>query len=309
MLGEMGAKQPLLLNPGCPPSDDQGITAVLDLSANVLSAKWVELVLTPEADSPCRTYVRGASERKGSSRDLDVGDGITATLRFGGGSEPSAEFLSTLAAALRIALDRHGLRSQTAVLRAALDSTSSSVLLFDCRGDILYANPPADNLLSLQTEDELLVDTEEHTTLPLFSVLSSLVERVAPSNSESPAWRGTLQARNGRVLACEVTRLPQIDSLPDTVLVLLQYLGSEPEVRVEAFCSTHNLSPREIEVVQLLVEGLTTVAMAERLSISPHTIRDHLKNLYRKTGTSSRGELLGLISRAAPATTVDRYNG
>jgi len=309
MLGEMGAKQPLLLNPGCPPPDDPGITAVLDLSAAVLSAKWVELVLTPEADGSCQTYVRGTADRKGSSRDLDVGDGITATLRFGGGSEPPTEFFSTLITALRIALDRHRLCSQTAVLRAALDSTSSSVLLFDCRGDILYANPPADSLLSLQTEDELLVKTEDEVSQPLFTVLTTAVERVASSGPESPAWRGTLQARDGRVLACEVTRLPQIDSLPDTVLVLLQYVGSEPEVRIEAFCSTHNLSPREIEVVQLLIEGLTTVAMAERLSISPHTIRDHLKNLYRKTGAGSRGELLGLISRAAPATMIGRYNG
>ncbi len=307
MAGEMGAKQPLLLNPGCPPSDDPGISAVLDLSAAVLSANWVELVLTPEGDNPCRTYVHGATDRTGSSRDLDVGDGISATLRFGGGSKPSTEFLSTLATALRITLDRHRLRSQTAVLRAALDSTSSSVLLFDRRGDILYANPPADSLLSLQTEDALLVKTEGEVSLPLFTVLSTVVERVASSDPESPAWRGTLQVRDGRVLACEVTRLPQVDSLPDTVLVLLQYLGSEPAVRIKAFCSTHKLSPREIEVVQLLIEGLTTVAIAERLSISPHTVRDHLKNLYRKTGASSRGELLGLVSRTAPQ--IDRYNG
>jgi DNA-binding CsgD family transcriptional regulator len=37
--------------------------------------------------------------------------------------------------------------------------------------------------------------------------------------------------------------------------------------------------------------------MADRLGISPHTIRDHLKHLYRKTGTGSRSELLGMISR------------
>jgi DNA-binding CsgD family transcriptional regulator len=39
--------------------------------------------------------------------------------------------------------------------------------------------------------------------------------------------------------------------------------------------------------------------MAEELGISPHTIRDHLKHLYRKTGTNGRNELLGLISRAS----------
>jgi DNA-binding CsgD family transcriptional regulator len=37
--------------------------------------------------------------------------------------------------------------------------------------------------------------------------------------------------------------------------------------------------------------------MAEELGISPHTVRDHLKHLYRKTDTKGRNELLGLISR------------
>jgi DNA-binding CsgD family transcriptional regulator len=308
MLDEMGVKQPLLLNPGCPPSDDSGISTVLDLAAAVLPADWVELVLTPDADNPGRTYSRGKAAARGSTRELAIDDEFTARLRYGGTAKPSDEVLRALAAALQIALDRHRLRSQTAVLRSALDSTSNPVLLFDCHGDILYANPPADHLLSLQTEDELLVETEDGVSAPLFTVLSNVVEQVVPSGPGSSAWQGTLQARDGRVLACEVTRLPQVGALHDTILVLLQYLGSEPAARIESFCSTHNLSPREIEVVQLLIEGLTTVAMAERLSISPHTVRDHLKNLYRKTGASSRGELLGLVSRAAPAT-IDRYNG
>jgi len=38
--------------------------------------------------------------------------------------------------------------------------------------------------------------------------------------------------------------------------------------------------------------------VADELGISPHTIRDHLKHLYRKTGTKGRNELLGLISRS-----------
>ena len=53
---------------------------------------------------------------------------------------------------------------------------------------------------------------------------------------------------------------------------------------------------------ELLEKGLTTGEIAETLGISPHTVRDHLKHLYRKTGTKGRSELLGLISRATRAT-------
>lgn len=304
--GEMGAKQPLLLNPGCPPIDDPGITAVLDLYAAASSSDWVELVLATADGAHRRTYVRGTAVAQGPALDLDAGDEFSASIRSHGGSTPSGEVLRALSDALAITLEHHRLRVQTAVLRAALDSTTSSVLLFDGRCDIVYANPPADGLLSLQTEDELLVESDGEECLPLFTFLCSLVKRAASSGPGAPVWQGTLQTRDGRVLTCEVTHLPRLESLADAVLVLLQPQGSEPAARVEAFCSTHNLSPRETEVVELLAEGLTTVAMAERLGISPHTVRDHLKNLYRKTGTNSRSELLGLVSRAAPATAGGR---
>jgi DNA-binding CsgD family transcriptional regulator len=83
------------------------------------------------------------------------------------------------------------------------------------------------------------------------------------------------------------------------VLVILRPTESESDIRVQAFAASHNLSPREQEVLYLLGRGLTTAAMAEELGISPHTVRDHLKHLYRKTGTKGRSELLGLISRTS----------
>lgn len=50
------------------------------------------------------------------------------------------------------------------------------------------------------------------------------------------------------------------------------------------------LSTREKEILQLLVEGLSHKAIAERLFISPHTVRTHLKNIYEKLHVHSRSE-------------------
>lgn len=51
------------------------------------------------------------------------------------------------------------------------------------------------------------------------------------------------------------------------------------------------LSPREEDVLRLFVAGSSVFTMAERLSISPHTVRNHLKSLFRKYGVSSQQEL------------------
>jgi DNA-binding NarL/FixJ family response regulator len=50
------------------------------------------------------------------------------------------------------------------------------------------------------------------------------------------------------------------------------------------------LSRRELEVLQLLSEGLTNAEIASRLFISPKTTGHHVSSILTKTGLHSRGE-------------------
>jgi two-component system, NarL family, nitrate/nitrite response regulator NarL len=55
---------------------------------------------------------------------------------------------------------------------------------------------------------------------------------------------------------------------------------------------TRTLSAREVEVLLLLDEHRGTDEIAQRLFISEHTVRSHVKSLLRKLGVSSRREAL-----------------
>ncbi|MEZ6243961.1 MAG: LuxR C-terminal-related transcriptional regulator [Phycisphaerales bacterium] len=63
------------------------------------------------------------------------------------------------------------------------------------------------------------------------------------------------------------------------------------------------LTDRETVVLEHLVAGLSVRLIAERIGRSPHTVHDHVKNLHRKLGASTRGELvaraLGWTARGA----------
>jgi PAS domain S-box-containing protein len=52
------------------------------------------------------------------------------------------------------------------------------------------------------------------------------------------------------------------------------------------------LTPRERDVVRCLLEGDRVVTVAERLDLSPHTVRNHLKSIFRKLGVHSQAELV-----------------
>ena len=52
------------------------------------------------------------------------------------------------------------------------------------------------------------------------------------------------------------------------------------------------VSPREREILTELVAGLRVPAIASKLFISPHTVRNHLKSIFRKLSVSSQAELI-----------------
>jgi DNA-binding CsgD family transcriptional regulator len=64
----------------------------------------------------------------------------------------------------------------------------------------------------------------------------------------------------------------------------------------------YGLSEREREVTELLLNGRSTDEVAARLFLSRHTVRDHVKAIFRKVGVASRPELTAALSQEPPVT-------
>jgi DNA-binding CsgD family transcriptional regulator len=67
-----------------------------------------------------------------------------------------------------------------------------------------------------------------------------------------------------------------------------------PEL-AEVIADAYGLTARERRVTELVAQGLSTVAIAGRLYLSPYTVQDHLKAVFEKLRVSSRGQLVAQL--------------
>jgi two-component system, NarL family, nitrate/nitrite response regulator NarL len=74
----------------------------------------------------------------------------------------------------------------------------------------------------------------------------------------------------------------------NTVLAPAVQAGLVGEVRARELGERNTLTARELEVLRLIAEGLTSPQIAERLQIRPSTVKTHVQNLFEKLGVSDR---------------------
>lgn len=75
-------------------------------------------------------------------------------------------------------------------------------------------------------------------------------------------------------------------------LARLGFAGNGTAKPPAGFPGSERLSPRETEIVGLLLEGHRVVSISTELCVSEHTVRNHLKSVFRKLGVHSQAELV-----------------
>src|SRR5204862_427564 len=123
---------------------------------------------------------------------------------------------------------------------------------------------------------------------------ASLSGETAGDLARSPRWDEVL----GPVGIGDVAAVACRDALGCWGWIAINLRAASATETFSLLCCTYALSQRERAVVALLVAGLDTRAVTERLFISAPTVQDHLKSVFDKIGIHSRRELLAKLSSA-----------
>lgn len=168
----------------------------------------------------------------------------------------------------------------------------SELQRMDERVDVLVAVLPFQRLAELEKHLAegvtsaillLVTDWEEAAGVPLPNLFRSRAAGVLPLGVEGE----TLQAALAALLEGLSVGLPGWFSL----------LGQPAGMPFSPAAGEERLTPREVEVLEQLAQGLTNKQIARTLGISEHTVKYHISAVYAKLGAMNRAEAVRIGAR------------
>ena len=210
--------------------------------------------------------------------------------------EGDPDFISAETALVRRIAPHVGAGLRAAALRSRATAEQDSpdvpgVLTLDRAGRIVSHTPSAERWL-WDLGDLGPRWRRENIPVAVRMVSGALRHALAPGsdNDQNLIPRVRVRGRSGRWLALygSLTE-PSGDRPGETVIVIGP---AKPEEVAWLNVAAYGLSPREEEVVGLLVRGFTNRQISRTLFISEHTVQRHLSNIFEKVGVRSRKTLL-----------------
>lgn len=193
-------------------------------------------------------------------------------------NEEELELLADVARQMAPALRR----SRTQVHSPAKEAAATGVLVLDAHLRVTTSTDAASNWIAALPAAPLFT---------AWAILPPVVYPVVTMARTTGHAHALEQTADGRWLMIEAS-----SAVADAGNVAVTFRGATPAETFVLLCCVYSLTRRERDIVRTVIVGLDTRAIAESLFISRHTVQDHLKSIFDKTGVRSRRELLATFN-------------
>lgn len=190
------------------------------------------------------------------------------------------------------------------IRQKALELSMSGIVFADLPGKVIYANKAFFEMWGYTDNREVL-----GMPVALFWQDEKLAWRVFRTVQEKGSWSGKMTGKGADGLPFDVLVSSSLYSAEDGEPLcfigsfmrieewarnpgLKQYFSLTDGCADKIAATLSSLTPRESEVMRLTAQGLSSTAIAERLSISHRTVENHRYNLMQKLSLHNRAELI-----------------
>ena len=186
--------------------------------------------------------------------------------------------------------------SNAAIMTSSNRKPSVGVLLLDAQLRLVHHTAEAATILGYPRK--------LREKLPLDAVLPATRSQLA--NPHTAASESLEFSSGRRRYRCRVFLLDssgngssdRVDRLQPNVVVVLERVFTEA-ANIPRWSEAFQLTNRERETVTFLLEGLTSKEIADRMRISPNTVKSFLKLVMAKVGASNRTGIVAKILEKA----------
>lgn len=170
------------------------------------------------------------------------------------------------------------------------------VVILASRGVVLYANPRAAEVLPLLCP----LPAEEFpagcVTVP--AAVRELCDQAYRADGDAPPESVCIVCGEGLTYAVRLFPVARVDAPQErVVLLLVEPVTERRRVDFDAVKTDYHLSKREVQVLQLMCQGLSNREIAGQLYISEYTAKDHVKRIMQAFCAASRSEVIALLSQ------------
>lgn len=187
---------------------------------------------------------------------------------------------------------------QTKLLEQGIAQLGQAMMIVSCRGEVVFSSKAAEKILSSQLGltvelGHLKADLAPDNTRLQDAIHAAIQDAEAVNNA------GIYIHRDGcvRPLYMTITKMPKSEEerrQGHHALILIKDLNLNQTFWADRLKEEYKLSAREMQCVTLLSEGRELKDVAELMGIGIETVRQYMKNIYKKMGVHKQHELVSL---------------
>jgi DNA-binding CsgD family transcriptional regulator len=185
------------------------------------------------------------------------------------------------------------------ILEQGLTQLGLAVMILSGRGEVLYATKAAKDLLANQNglkivDNHLIADLAPDNVRLQKAIATAIDPQQLQPTAVSLYVHRDLQPKPYHLSVSRMSNQEGERRENHNVLLLIKDLNLNYDHWAERLKEAFNLSPREMECVILLTERRDVHELAEVMEVSIETIRQYIKNTFKKMDVQKQHELVSL---------------